>query len=59
MFVGFYMMISYAGRNTKMTLIFAGVTLLGLAGIFFEAFIIYRRKKKASEEVEEEDTNND
>ena len=54
------MMISYAGRKKKMTLIFAGVTLVGLAGILFEALIIYKRKKKASEEVEEEDgTNND
>lgn len=44
MFVGFYMMITYAGRNTKMTLIFLGVTLVGLAGIIGEALLIVYRK---------------
>lgn len=53
MFVGFYMFIQYAGRNTKMMLIFIGITLVGVIGIVIEALIIYTRKKRLSKKEDE------
>ena len=50
-FVGFYMMISYMGRNNTMTLIFMGVFLAGCLG-FALMVVLSVRKKHKSEDIE-------
>lgn len=54
MFVGFYMMIASAGKNSTMTLIWMGVFLVGAFGMGLIALNIFIKKKKETKSEEED-----